>query len=526
MQAQLIALDWGTSSLRAYKLGPAGVVLEQRALASGIMHLPSEPRDIAGVRCGNGFELAFDAACGDWLDAEPGLPVIACGMVGSAQGWSEAAYRPTPVDVASLGQALHKVRSLRGVDVHIVPGVIEQVGLPNVMRGEETQVLGVLQGLGADMLIGLPGSHSKWVEVVEGRITHFDTFMTGEVFAVLSSTASSGVPSNPANDSRPKPSTAAYTWRAPMTVSAACCPPCSAPAPLGSPANSPQTSSPTTCPACSSDMSSPACPTAPNTSRSSWSAPLLSAPVINAPSPSAALPTSAWRRKLPSAACGNWPWRQGSLNLYWRPDMLKQALAQNGLIAILRGIRPDEAEAVGQVLYQAGFRVIEVPLNSPDPYTSIRTLRASLPADCLIGAGTVLLPEQVEQVKAAGGQVVVMPHSDAKVLRAAKAAGLFLSPGVATPTEAFAALAEGADVLKLFPAEQMGPSVIKAWLAVLPAGTLLLPVGGITPDNMQVFTDAGAKGFGLGSGLFKPGMTVDQVASRAQAYVAAWKALG
>ena len=188
MPAQLIALDWGTSSLRAYKLGPGGQVLEQRSLASGIMHLPSEPRLIAGVHCSDGFELAFDAACGDWLDAQPGLPVIACGMVGSAQGWGEAAYRKTPVDVASLGQALHKVRSLRGVDVHIVPGVIEQVGLPNVMRGEETQVLGVLQSLPAcaELLIGLPGSHSKWVEVVEGRITHFDTFMTGELFAVLS----------------------------------------------------------------------------------------------------------------------------------------------------------------------------------------------------------------------------------------------------------------------------------------------------------------------------------------------------
>ncbi len=186
MQAQLIALDWGTSSLRAYKLGPAGVVLEQRSLASGIMHLPAEPREIAGVLCSDGFELAFDAACGDWLDAQPGVPVIACGMVGSAQGWSEAAYRNTPVDVASLGQALHKVRSVRGVEVHIVPGVIEQVGLPNVMRGEETQVLGVLQGLNAEVLIGLPGSHSKWVEVVDGCITHFDTFMTGEVFAVLS----------------------------------------------------------------------------------------------------------------------------------------------------------------------------------------------------------------------------------------------------------------------------------------------------------------------------------------------------
>ncbi|WP_095137232.1 2-dehydro-3-deoxy-6-phosphogalactonate aldolase [Pseudomonas sp. Irchel s3a10] len=205
--------------------------------------------------------------------------------------------------------------------------------------------------------------------------------------------------------------------------------------------------------------------------------------------------------------------------------MLKQALAQNGLIAILRGLHPQEAAAVGEVLYAAGFRVIEVPLNSPSPYDSIRILRQTLPADCLIGAGTVLTPEQVERVKEAGGQVIVMPHSDAKVLRAAKAAELFLSPGVATPTEAFAALEEGADILKLFPAEQMGPAVVKAWLAVLPSGTVLAPVGGITPDNMQTFIDAGVKGFGLGSGLFKPGMTTEQVAANAKAYVAAWKAL-
>ncbi|WP_191485749.1 2-dehydro-3-deoxy-6-phosphogalactonate aldolase [Pseudomonas sp. FEN] len=205
--------------------------------------------------------------------------------------------------------------------------------------------------------------------------------------------------------------------------------------------------------------------------------------------------------------------------------MLKQALAKNGLIAILRGLRPQEAAAIGEVLYQAGFRVIEVPLNSPEPYDSIRILRDLLPADCLIGAGTVLTAEQVEQVKAAGGQVIVMPHSDPKVLRAAKAAGLYLSPGVATPTEAFAALAEGADVLKMFPAEQMGPAVVKAWLAVLPAGTLLIPVGGITPDNMRVFVEAGVSGFGLGSGLFKPGLTPDQVALRANAYVQAWNAL-
>ncbi|UUQ63149.1 2-dehydro-3-deoxy-6-phosphogalactonate aldolase [Pseudomonas fuscovaginae UPB0736] len=205
--------------------------------------------------------------------------------------------------------------------------------------------------------------------------------------------------------------------------------------------------------------------------------------------------------------------------------MLKQALAKNGLIAILRGLRPQEAAAIGEVLYQAGFRVIEVPLNSPEPYESIRILRNLLPADCLIGAGTVLTPEQVEQVKAAGGQVIVMPHSDPRVLRAARAAGLYLSPGVATPTEAFAALAEGADVLKMFPAEQMGPAVVKAWLAVLPPGTLLIPVGGITPDNMRPFVEAGVSGFGLGSGLFKPGLSADETALRAKAYVQAWNAL-
>jgi 2-dehydro-3-deoxygalactonokinase len=190
MQAQLIALDWGTTSLRAYKLAADGVVLEQRALSSGIMQLPKTPRVIHGRECADGFELAFDQACGDWLDAQPDLPVIACGMVGSAQGWREAAYCETPADVANLGKSLQTVVSLRGTTVHIVPGVIQRSRLPNVMRGEETQVLGVLQQLpaeaGADLLIGLPGSHSKWVDVVDGCITHFDTFMTGEVFAVLS----------------------------------------------------------------------------------------------------------------------------------------------------------------------------------------------------------------------------------------------------------------------------------------------------------------------------------------------------
>ncbi len=203
--------------------------------------------------------------------------------------------------------------------------------------------------------------------------------------------------------------------------------------------------------------------------------------------------------------------------------LLNDAMAINGLIAILRGVTPHEVLEVGQQLYAAGFRIIEVPLNSPDPLRSIRILRDGLPADCLIGAGTVLSERAVLEVKDAGGELIVMPHSDPKVLRAAKAAGLQLAPGVVTPTEAFAALDEGADALKLFPAEALTPAIVRALLAVLPKGTPLVPVGGITPSNMGPFLEAGVAGFGLGSGLFKPGLTAAQVRDRADAYALGWQ---
>lgn len=203
--------------------------------------------------------------------------------------------------------------------------------------------------------------------------------------------------------------------------------------------------------------------------------------------------------------------------------MLKEALKQCGLIAILRGIRPDEVEAVGKELYQAGFRIIEVPLNSPEPFESIRVLRNVLPANCMVGAGTVLSPAQVLQVKDAEGQLIVMPHSDPEVIRAATAAGLASAPGVATVTEAFAALAAGADILKMFPAEQLGPVVVKAWRAVIPASVMLVPVGGITPASLKEFIVAGASAFGLGSALYKPGMTAAQVGQNAEAFVSAWQ---
>lgn len=205
--------------------------------------------------------------------------------------------------------------------------------------------------------------------------------------------------------------------------------------------------------------------------------------------------------------------------------MLKNALKQCGMIAILRGVRPGEVAAIGVALYAAGFRVIEVPLNSPQPFESIRILRTALAADCVVGAGTVLTLALVDEVKNAGGEIIVMPHSDAAVIGAAKQAGLACAPGVATVTEAFAALAAGADILKMFPAEQLGPDVVKAWRAVIPANVALIPVGGITPASMAAFVAAGASGFGLGSALFKPGMRAEQVSRNAQQFVAAWRAI-
>jgi 2-dehydro-3-deoxyphosphogalactonate aldolase len=202
---------------------------------------------------------------------------------------------------------------------------------------------------------------------------------------------------------------------------------------------------------------------------------------------------------------------------------LRTAMAECGLIAILRGVQPGEAEAVGEALYGAGFRIIEVPLNSPDPLTSIRNLRQALPLDCMIGAGTVLDPAACAEIAKAGGEIVVMPHGDRHVIRAAKAAGLAAAPGVATPTEAYAALAAGADVLKMFPAEQLGPAVLKAWRAVIPHDVPLVPVGGITPQRIAEYAQAGASGFGLGSALYKPGMNAADVAERARAFVAAWR---
>jgi 2-dehydro-3-deoxyphosphogalactonate aldolase len=195
------------------------------------------------------------------------------------------------------------------------------------------------------------------------------------------------------------------------------------------------------------------------------------------------------------------------------------------LIAVLRGITPEEIPAVGAALVANGFRILEVPLNSPRPYDSIAALAAKFGERCLIGAGTVTATSEVKEVAAAGGQLIVMPHGDTEVVRAAKRQARVCVPGVATPTEAFAALAAGADGLKMFPSDQLPPSALKAWRAVLPPATLMFPVGGIRPDNMGPYWAAGANGFGTGSNLYQPGSTIEHVRSAAAAYAAAFRAL-
>jgi len=191
------------------------------------------------------------------------------------------------------------------------------------------------------------------------------------------------------------------------------------------------------------------------------------------------------------------------------------------LVAILRGVEPDEVVAIGTALVETGFRIIEVPLNSPNPLESIRRLAENFGDQALIGAGTVLDPGSVQDISEAGGRLIVMPHAGDAVVREAKSRGLHAIPGFATPTEAFAMLEAGADALKLFPAEASGPPVLKAMRAVLPKSAPVLPVGGITPEKMAAYREAGAAGFGLGSALYKPGMSAAEVAENARRFITA-----
>lgn len=192
------------------------------------------------------------------------------------------------------------------------------------------------------------------------------------------------------------------------------------------------------------------------------------------------------------------------------------------LIAILRGIRPAEAEAALEALVAAGIGLIEVPLNSPEPFASIKAMAAKAGARARVGAGTVLTVEDVGRVRDAGGRIVVSPNTDPAVIRATKAAGIDSYPGVFTATEALAALAAGADALKFFPADALGPGGIKAIATILPAGTPLLAVGGVDAGNIDAYLEVGVAGFGIGSWLYKPGTGAEAISARAQEIVATY----
>lgn len=193
--------------------------------------------------------------------------------------------------------------------------------------------------------------------------------------------------------------------------------------------------------------------------------------------------------------------------------------------AVLRGLPPEDALAVGEALFEVGFRILEVPLNSPEPCESIRLLAERFGDRALVGAGTVSRTTEVDAVREAGGRIVVMPHTSATVIRHAVAEGLVVVPGATTPSECFAALHAGAHGLKLFPAEIVSPAAVRAIRAVLPKEVLLFPVGGITPEKLRPYREAGADGFGLGSALYRPGAPAKEVAERARAFAEAWRAI-
>jgi len=201
-------------------------------------------------------------------------------------------------------------------------------------------------------------------------------------------------------------------------------------------------------------------------------------------------------------------------------ELLHRYLDECPLVAIVRGVTVDDAEAVGDAIFEGGIRIIEVPLNSPDPLKSIERLARKFGDNMLVGAGTVLDPAEVGRVRDAGGRLLVSPDTNIEVIAATAAAGLVSSPGYFTPSEAFAAIRAGATALKLFPAEGASPKLLKAQLAVLPKDIPVLAVGGINPDNMRPWLDAGATGFGLGGGLYKPGQSAAETLQKARSYVA------
>ncbi|WP_166789602.1 2-dehydro-3-deoxy-6-phosphogalactonate aldolase [Cryobacterium fucosi] len=556
----MIALDWGTTSCRAFLLGDDGGVLAERRQQSGVKALTASAAS-AGTPRTQAFEGAFEQLCGDWLETSPKLPVIACGMVGSNRGWVETPYRSLPVDLIDNGFVMTTFAARDGSVVHIIPGLIADQNVPDVIRGEETQVLGALGespwagsgNSGMDRIVLLPGTHSKWVRVVGTTVTAFKTFMTGEFFALLTTESTLSQLATPSGQTDWE----AFDKGLDVAASAA------GGGGILSTAFSARTFAMTGGLAADQvedylsglligdEVAAAAslwqgvdvdevliCGEADLSERYRRALVKFALPTPREISDSAA--TGMWRIAVAaglvahreqshhtppaSPATATAPLRSTHLPRARKLTESSSTMSRTyiGLIAILRGLTVSDAVSVGECLYEAGFRTLEVPLNSPDPLPTISALEKVLPANCMVGAGTVVTVEQVRQCHEAGAQIIVSPNTDVAVIAETIRLGMLSFPGTATPSDAFAAIGAGATSVKIFPANQVGINGLKAWTAVVPKEIGLIPVGGVDAANIGEWMAAGATGFGIGSSLYKPGIAVEDLRQRAVAMIAAW----
>jgi 2-dehydro-3-deoxyphosphogalactonate aldolase len=528
MAETFVGVDWGTSSCRAYLIDMAGSILETLENPdAGALKVSSEGPD--------GFQKALDALLKKgkselWL--HPETSVIMCGMVGSRLGWKEVPYVHTPAAPPAVASGLIEVTCSAGRSMWIVPGLAHtdvDGDAPDIMRGEETQLFGaascVEQSPNGNIFV-LPGTHSKWACMRNGEIVHFKTRMSGEIFDVLSKHSILGkLMDSSAREDHWDAFEAGlqrsgkdggflhhvFSCRTEGLIgkfTAAALPSYLSGLLIGQEIREVMASG-----SCMSGLT-----------------------IVG----SGAL--SERYRRAAALLCGTQAKVvDGSLAIahglcLLRKEVLKvagckelcqkftRALDSCPVVAILRGVKPEDAESIGEALIDAGIRIIEVPLNSPQPLKSIASLAAlekrKAPCNVIIGAGTVLSPEDVSQVAQAGGKLIVSPNMDESVVRQTKKLGLLSLPGCFTPTEAFSALRAGADGIKAFPGEAIPPHILKAWRAVLPKESRVVPTGGVTVENMATYWDAGADGFGIGSNIFKPGEAASAVKTKAESFVA------
>jgi len=606
-------VDWGTSALRVYAAeGGLSPRLLHADAAGGVTAQP--PGDAAA------FSAALERALAAAGVAACGGAVVACGMVGSSRGWQEAPYvqlLPGADAAASLAAGAIVLTSTVPPHrtVYVLPG-LRSAGNANeaddIMRGEETQCLGAVAAAAADVLL-LPGTHSKWVVLAAGGVASHTTFMTGELFALLSQSSilTTSVGSSAAADEagraragddaakddasflegarQPAPLAALFSVRTrdvlalPGEERAAvrargaaflsgaliaaelrearewlarrggsgcgrCGPgPCPHPPPvprvlvIGAPALAARYVAALRqqegwCePALAADgaaavglarvaaalgLQVPAGGGCSSSALPPDAAALVLATAPVAPAAAAADEGSG----VPAAEAATGPPAAAPAALHAsRAARWQAALAAAPLVVILRGVTPEEAVAVGMAAAAGGARVIEVPLNSPRPLESIAALAAAFRGkpQVLVGAGTVLSPQDVAAAAAAGAELVLAPNADPAVIAAARALGMLTWPGVATATEALAALTAGASGLKLFPCTALSPATVRALRAVLPAGTGMLAVGGVDARNALEYTAAGAAAAGVGTALYAPGDAPATVEERVRAFLRA-----